>query len=130
MIPAISSGTATNSMVAAVPITNLVTMTADLRTGVASRWTMLPSSISAPSTLLPITSAVSGRTTVNPKSPRIRPGHGAAGCDALSASVTSTRIACGIARRKARLRPSAARSVIEATVRLYTRDMESLPSWG
>ena len=49
---------------------------------------MLPSSISAPSTLVPMISAVSGSTTEKPKSPRTRPGHGApGGRAAFSASV-------------------------------------------
>ena len=75
MIPAISSGTATNAMVSSAPTQNLVAITDERRTGVASRWTMLPSSISAPSTLVPMTSAVSGRITENPKSPWMWPGH-------------------------------------------------------
>jgi hypothetical protein len=44
-------------MVSTVATRNLVTMTDDLRTGVASRWMMLPSLISAPSTLVPMMSA-------------------------------------------------------------------------
>src|SRR5216684_379808 len=57
----------------------------------------LPSSISAPSTLVPMISAVSGSTTV-----------------------TSTRISGGIANRNTRLRPIVARSVIDATTLLCT----------
>ena len=78
---------------------------------------MLPSSISAPSTLVPMISAVSGSTTANPKEPRMALGQSAAAGGAiLSRAGTSIRITAGRANRKARLRPMVARSVIEATV--------------
>ena len=52
---AMSSGTAAKMMVSPVATRNLVMITEERRTGVASRWMMLPSSISAPSTLEPLT---------------------------------------------------------------------------
>src|SRR5215472_2521024 len=67
--PATSSGTATNTIVSAVATAYLLAMTTGRDTGVDSRWMTLPSSISAPSTLVPMMSAVSGSTTVNPKIP-------------------------------------------------------------
>src|ERR1039458_128672 len=76
----------------------------------------LPSSISAPSTLVPMISAVSGSTTEKPKSPRMWLGQSVAGgCASFSRTVTSTRISGGIANRNTRLRPIVARSVIDAT---------------
>ena len=74
-----SSGMAAKIMVSPVAMTNLVTTTEDRRTGVASRWTMLPSSISAPSTLVPMISAVSGISTENPNVPRTCDGQGRIG---------------------------------------------------
>src|SRR6266545_4717348 len=61
--PARNSGTAANAMVSPVATANLLRITVDRGTGVASRCTTLPSSISAPSTLVPTISAVSGSTT-------------------------------------------------------------------
>ena len=115
--PASSSGTATNSMVSATATRNLLKITVDRRTGVASRCTTLPSSISAPSTLVPMISAVSGSTTARPNSPSTALGQlASAGWAAFSATVTSSRITGGSANSRARLRPMVARSVIEATV--------------
>src|SRR6266702_8679931 len=115
--PASSSGTATKIIVSTAATANLVMITDDRRTGVASRCTTLPSSISAPSTLVPTISAVSGSTTASPKPPRITLGQSAwAGPAAFSSAVTSTRISGGSANSSARLRPSVARRVIEATV--------------
>src|SRR5260370_30987010 len=92
---------------------------------------MLPSAISAPSPLPPMMSAVSGTTTVKPKSPRIRLGQSeVAGWEALSARVTRMRITAGTPNSRARLRPSVARSVIEATVPLNMPDMGSLAPLG
>src|SRR5215472_2328359 len=117
--PATNSGIAPNMSVSSTAAMNLEITTVSRLTGVASRWTMLPSSISAPSTLVPMTSAVSGRITENPKSPRTWPGHSApGGRAALSTTVTTIRISGGIANRSARLRPNAPRSVIEATTPL------------
>src|ERR1700751_806051 len=102
--PASSSGTATNAAVSTTATTYLLQMTTDRGTGVASRCTMLPSSTSAPSTLVPMISAVSGSTTVNPKMPTTWLGQEAScGCDSLSSTVTSTRISGGIANSRARL---------------------------
>ena len=121
-----SSGIAAKTMVSPVATRNLVTTTEDRRTGVASRWMMLPSSISAPSTLVPMISAVSGIRTENPNVPRTCDGHGrAGGCEALSASVSRIRIAAGSANSSARLRLSVARRVIHATVGLNKPDMEA-----
>src|SRR5229473_8698601 len=75
--PASSSGTATNTAVSATATTYLVAITTDRGTGVASRCTMLPSSTSAPSTLVPMISAVSGSTTVKPKTPSTSLGQAA-----------------------------------------------------
>src|SRR3954453_615282 len=114
-----SSGTAVNSMVSTLATTNFVAITSRRRTGVASRWMMLPSSISAPSTLVPMTSAVSGNSTEKPKSPRTRSGHSVPGDrPARSTKVSTMRITGAMANSRARLRPSVARSVIMATVGL------------
>src|SRR5262250_3620234 len=67
--PASSSGTATNAMVSTAATAYLLQITTDRGTGVASRCTMLPSSTSAPSTLIPMTSAVAAPTTGNQKRP-------------------------------------------------------------
>jgi hypothetical protein len=121
---AISSGTAAKTMVSAVAMTNFVTTTEDRRTGVASRWTMLPSSISAPSTLVPMIRAVSGISTEKPNVPRTCDGQGRrGGREARSATVSRIRIAAGSANSSARLRLSVARSVMHATVGLNRPDM-------
>src|SRR6266567_7676881 len=121
---AISSGAAAKSMVSPVATANLVSTTEDRRTGVASRWMLLPSSISAPSTLVPMIRAVSGISTENPNVPRTCDGHGRIGArEALSASVNRMRIAAGSANSSARLRLSVARRVIHATVGLNKADM-------
>src|SRR5258708_38293190 len=75
--PASNSGTATNVAVSAPATRYLLQMTTDRGTGVASRCTMLPSSTSAPSTLVPMISAVSGSTTAQPKIPSTSPGQAA-----------------------------------------------------
>jgi hypothetical protein len=121
---AISSGTAAKTMVSPVAMTNFVTTTEDRRTGVASRWMMLPSSISAPSTLVPMISAVSGISTEKPNVPRTCDGQGRiGGREARSATVSRIRIAAGSANSSARLRLSVARSVIQATVGLNKAGM-------
>ena len=63
-------------MVSAVATANLVMITDERRTGVASRWMTLPSSISAPSTLDPMISAVSGSSTEKPNVPSTCEGQG------------------------------------------------------
>src|SRR5262249_44952237 len=104
--PASSSGTATNAMVSTTATAYLLQITTDRGTGVASRCTMLPSSTSAPSTLVPMISAVSGSTTVKPKMPRTWLGQdGSSGCASLTSTVTSSRISGGLANSKARLPP-------------------------
>src|SRR5215472_8741350 len=86
--PATSSGIATKIMVSTVATTYLLAITTDRGTGVASSWTMLPSSTSAPSTLVPMMSAVNGSTTENPKMPRSWPVQdGSLGCASFSSSV-------------------------------------------
>ena len=128
---AISSGTAAKTMVSPVAMTNFVTTTEDRRTGVASRWTMLPSSISAPSTLVPMISAVSGISTEKPNVPRTCDGQGRiGGREALSATVSKIRITAGSANSSARLRLSVARSVIHATVGLNKADMCAPQLWS
>src|SRR3984893_6604200 len=82
--PASSSGTATNVAVSRTATRYLFQMTTDRGTGGASRGTMLPSSTSAPSTLVPMISAVSGSTTVKPKTPSTSLGQAAScGCASL-----------------------------------------------
>ena len=79
----------------------------------------LPSSTSAPSTLVPMINAVSGSTTENPKSPRILAGQdGSAGLVSRRTADTPIRMSGGIAYSRARRRPSAARTVIDAIVRV------------
>ena len=85
---------------------------------------MLPSSTSAPSTLVPMISAVSGISTENPNVPSTCEGQGrGGGREALSAAVSRIRIAAGMANRNARLRLRVARRVIQATVGLNKPDM-------
>ena len=74
---------------------------------------MLPSSISAPRTLVPMMSAVSGSTTESPNTPRMSTGHEArSGWASFSATVTRIRTSGGMANRRARLRPIVARRVM------------------
>src|SRR5579883_3042539 len=123
---AMSSGTAAKIMVRTVATANFVKITDERRTGVASRWMTLPSSISAPSTLDPMISAVSGSSTENPNVTSTCDGHGREGGRlAHSAAVTAIRITAGIQNSSARLRPSVARVVIQATVGLNKPDMGS-----
>src|SRR5690242_630106 len=131
IIPASSSGTATNAAVNTTATMYLLQMTTKRGTGVASRCTMLPSSTSAPSTLVPMISAVSGSTTVNPKMPTIWLGQeGSFGCESLSSTVTSSRITGGIANSRARLRPMVARMVIDAITRAWSPNIVWLLSPG
>ena len=105
--PAISSGTAANTIVATVATATLVVMMTRRGTGVASRWMTLPSSTSAPSTLVPMISAVSGSTTENPKSPRISAGQdGSAGLVSRRTADTPIRMSGGIANSSARRGPA------------------------
>ena len=102
----------------------MVSTTDDRRTGVASKWMTLPSSTSAPSTLVPMISAVSGISTEKPNVPSTCDGQGrSGGRDAFSATVSRIRIAAGMANRNARLRLRVARSVIMATVGSNKPDM-------
>src|SRR6266568_6270858 len=111
------SGIAPNRIVSAAAAVNFEMMTDSLLTGVASRWMMLPSSISAPSTLVPMISAVSGISTEKPNVPRTCDGHSCiGGCEAFSATVSRIKITAGNANNSARLRLSVARRVIHATV--------------
>ena len=76
---------------------------------------MLPSSISAPSTLVPMISAVSGSTTEKPKTPRNSAGHTGLLATTFSATVISSSTSGISVKTSARLRPSVARSVIRST---------------
>src|SRR5215471_12704609 len=128
MRPATSSGTAAKSMVSTTATAYLAPITTVRLTGVASRCTMLPSSTSAPRTLVPMMSAVSGSTTVSPNTPRMSAGHAAcSGCDSFSAAVTSTRTSGEMAKMTARLRPIVARRVMAATTRPWIPNMSWLP---
>src|SRR6266702_2631755 len=72
-----------------------------------------------------------GSTTVKPKTPSTWLGHEAScGCASLISTVTSSRISGGIANSRARLRPMAARSVIEVITRPWTPNMMWLLSPG
>jgi hypothetical protein len=85
---------------------------------------MLPSSISAPSTLVPMISAVSGSSTENPNVPSTCEGQGRdGGWETLSATVNKIRISAGIANRNARFRPRVERMVIQAIVGLKKPDI-------
>src|SRR5215467_4071573 len=127
MRPATSSGTAAKSTVSTTATAYLAPMTTARLTGVASRCTMLPSSISAPRTLVPMMSAVSGSTTVSPNTPRMSAGHDAcSGWDSFSAAVTSTRTSGARAKMRARLRPIVARTVMAATTRPWIPNMSWL----
>src|ERR1700722_859990 len=120
---AISSGTAAKTMVSPVATANLVMITDERRTGVASRWMTLPSSISAPSTLDPIIRAVSGSSTEKPNVPSTCEGQGRdGGWLAFRTRVTAIRMTAGSANSSARLRPRMARIVIRATVGLNKDD--------
>src|SRR6266576_2141834 len=89
MRPATRIGTAAKIMVSPQATAYLAPITTVRLTGVASRCTMLLSSISAPRTLVPMMSAVSGSTTVSPNRPRMSTGHEArSGWDSFSATVT------------------------------------------
>src|ERR1700735_1394159 len=124
--PASNSGTAAKTAVTAAATANLVTTTDPRRTGVASRWMALPSSISAPSSPVPTISAVSGSSTEKPKSPSTWSGQDAfcAGCDARSTSVSAMRITAGLANSTCRLRPSVARTVMDAITALNSANID------
>src|SRR5580658_7713360 len=124
---AMSSGTAAKIIVRTVATENFVRITADRRTGVASRWIALPSSISAPSTLVPMISAVSGSSTEKPNVPSTCDGHGRdGGRETLSKRVNTIRITAGSANSSARLRLTVARNVIQATVGLNNPDTDDM----
>jgi hypothetical protein len=71
---------------------------------------MLPSSISAPMTLVPMISAVSGRTTEKPNTPRNSAGQSGLLTTTLSATVMTISTSGTSRKTSARLRPSVARS--------------------
>src|SRR5258706_1113713 len=79
---------------------------------------MLPSSISAPSTLVPMMSAVSGSTTEKPKTPRNSAGQTGLLATTFSATVIRIRTSGTSMKTSARLRPSVARRVIRSTTGL------------
>ena len=89
----------------------LLSTTDRRRTGVASRCTIVPSSISAPSTLVPMMSAVSGSTTVKPNTPRNSGGQTGLRAVSFSSAETPIRMTGAIAKMRARLRPMVARTV-------------------
>src|SRR5215472_6368293 len=78
----------------------------------------LPSSISAPSTLVPITRAVSGSTTDSPKVPRNSAGQTGLTATSLSVTVISRSTIGTSVKTSARFRPRVARSVIRRTTGL------------
>src|SRR2546421_2419438 len=124
MRPATRIGTAAKITVSTQATAYLAPITTVRLTGVASRCTMLPSSISAPRTLVPMMSAVSGSTTVSPNRPRMSTGHEArSGWDSFSATVTRTRTSGARANRRARLRPIVARRAMAATTRPWSPNM-------
>ena len=90
----------------------------------------LPSSISAPSTLVPMISAVSGSSTEKPNVPSTCEGHGRDGGRETLSDEGDTRSGSprGSANSSARLRPNVARSVIQATVGLNTSTQVLLQS--
>src|SRR5258707_12117532 len=83
---------------------------------------MLPSSISAPSTLVPMMSAVSGSTTEKPKTPRNSAGQTGLLATTFSATVIRIRTSGTSMKTSARLRPSVARRVIRSTTGLSRPD--------
>src|SRR5260221_3003716 len=83
---------------------------------------MLPSSISAPSTLVPMMSAVSGSTTEKPKTPRNSAGQTGPLATPFSATVIRIRTSGTSMKTSARLRPSVARRVIRSTTGLSRPD--------
>ena len=68
-------------------------------------------------------SAVSGSTTVKPKTPRNSGGHTLLLAASRSSADTPIRITGAIAKMSARLRPMVARSVSRRTTGLSTPDM-------
>src|SRR5450432_1348253 len=128
MAPARYSGIAPNTIVRATAATNLLSTTGSRRTGVASRVMTLPSSISAPSTLVPMISAVSGSTTVYPNTPRNSGGQTGLLASSFSSAETAIISSGAMAKMSARLRPSVARTVSRRTTPLRTPDMTSLLS--
>src|SRR6266851_6095703 len=83
---------------------------------------MLPSSISAPSTLVPMMSAVSGSTTEKPKTPSNSAGQTGLLATTFSATVIRIRTSGTSMKTSARLRPSVARRVIRSTTGLSRPD--------
>src|SRR5215469_955061 len=127
MSPATRIGTAAKTMVSTQATVYFAPITTPRLTGVASRRTMRPSSISAPGTLVPMMSAVSGSTTVSPNRPRMSTGQEArSGWDSFSATVTRIRTSGARANRTARLRPIVARRVMAATTRPWIPNMSWL----
>src|SRR5215472_4878703 len=112
--PARYSGAAANSQVSSTATTYLLSTTDRLLTGVASRCTMLPSSISPPSTLPPTSSEVSA-TTSSPTVPRISGGQTGLCAVFVSSTEMLIRITAGSANKRARFRLIVARSVSRMT---------------
>src|SRR5258708_30033304 len=83
---------------------------------------MVPSSISAPSTLVRMISAVSGSTTEKPKTPRNSAGQTGLLATTLSATVIRISTSGTGMKTSARLRPSVARRVIRSTTGLSRPD--------
>src|SRR5215469_3253668 len=112
--PARYSGTAANTQVSSTATTYLLSTTDRLLTGVASRCTMLPSSISPPRTLPPTSSEVSA-TTSSPTVPRTSGGQTGLCAVLVSSAEMPIRMAAGSANKRARLRLMVARSVSRMT---------------
>src|SRR5215469_2107368 len=112
--PARYSGTAANTQVSTTATTYLLSTTDRLLTGVASRCTMLPSSISPPSTLPPTSSDVRA-TTSSPTVPRISGGQTGLCAVSVSNQEMPIRMRAGSANRRARFRLMVARSVSRMT---------------
>src|SRR5215467_2029428 len=127
MPAATNSGNAPNMTVSATAAAYLDRMTEVLLTGVASRCTMLASSISAPSTLVPMISAVSGSTTENPNAPRNSAGHTGLAATSLSVTVISSSTRGTSRNTSARFLPSVARSVIRSTTG-FSIESQPLPA--
>src|SRR5260221_14686092 len=83
---------------------------------------MLPSSISAPRTLVSMMSAVSGNTTEKPKTPRNSAGQTGLLATTFSATVIRIRTSGTSMKTSARLRTSVARRVIRSTTGLSRPD--------
>src|SRR5215470_6783659 len=108
------SGTAANTQVSSTATTYLLSTTERLLTGVASRCTMLPSSISPPRTLPPTSSEVSA-TTSSPTVPRTSGGQTGLCAVFVNSAEMPIRMAAGSANSRARFRLMVARRVSRMT---------------